>query len=154
MALGILRTLQKRSKLRFIFTLLSCSGVGTAVSCSLVSALASNNLTASMRSPPQSTLVDSDRAIPWSTTPPGPTLVLDSRIWGTTTSAPGSGKDTPHGSLVCSFGSDTLRIPATVPLPSLFYAPRLFLLGWGIHWVTLNSLSAFGTRSHYPQSIS
>ena len=105
-------------------------------------------------SPPRSTLVGFDRATPWSTTPPRPILILDSRVWGTTTSAPGSGKDTPHGSLECSFGSETLRLPATVPLPSLFYAPRPFLLWWGIQWETLNSLSASGIDSHYPRSIS
>ena len=71
----------KRSRFRLIFKLLSCSGVGTAVSCSLVPALASNHLTASMALPPLLALVDFDRATPWSTTPPRPTLTPDSRVF-------------------------------------------------------------------------
>ena len=120
MALGTLRTLQvvlKRSNSWFTFTLLSCSGVGTAVSCSLLPALASNHLTASMALTTTIDTCDSDRATPWNATHPRPTLTPDSRVWGTLTSAPGSGKDTPHGSLVCALGSDTLRLPETVPLP-------------------------------------
>ena len=153
MALCALRTLQvvlKRSKLLFSFTLLSCSGVGTAVSCSLVPALASKHHTASMA---LTTTIGTGWF--WSGNP----VEYNFSTSHTNTKFPCLGYHNVCARQWQGYSPWVIEMflrirypeaPVTVPLLSYSDVRRLFHQWRGIRLATLRSPSSSGIHSHYP----
>ena len=133
--LKIFRLVLNRSSLLLMLTRLNCSGFATAISCSVVPALASSHLTAIVTFWVCSgnTTENNSSASQTSTR----CALLEHQ-----TSAPGSETGTPHELTGCFSKFDIPTPLAGVQFPSSFDSSHLFCLSWENHSTLFSSPSS------------